>query len=129
MRLASLVVATLLSVPIAAAAPICAPLLVGSACAEATAGTSVGLDLFLFLAPGVSPDEWRSAHVAAGPGGAGAALHGYGASTSGPLELWAGASGAGPYGGAYFCVGLAPYVPAACGDPLSHVFRIASLVP
>ena len=130
MRLAPLIVAALLGAPVASAAGVCAPIGVGFVCAGAIAGTSVGADVVLFVEPVATPSaEWRSAHVVAGPNGAGAALRGSGAATGGPFDAWAGASAAGPYAGSYFCVGLAHYVPSSCGDAVHHAYRAASLLP
>lgn len=124
LRLVPLIIfAAIISAPLATSAPICTPYIFARACADASAGRAVDADVFF-----VTSGEWRSFHAAAGPGGAGAGLHGYGFAT-GPLDLYAGATPAGPYAGAFFCVGLWPYVPGACGDPISHVMRIASLLP
>lgn len=110
--------------PLATSAPVCTPSIVVRVCLGVEAGNAVSADAFV-----VTPVDWRSAHVAAGTFGAGAAAHGYGSATSGPLDVYAGATGAGPYAGMFFCVGLPPYLPTACGDPVWHAMRLASLVP
>lgn len=124
MRLAPLIVlAAILSAPLVASAPICTPYVLARACVGVSAGSTADADVYL-----VTPADWRSVHAAGGPGGAGAALHGFGFAT-GPLDLYAGATPAGPYAGLYFCVGAPPFIPASCGDAVQHVMRIAALLP
>lgn len=118
------IVAGLVGAPLAVAAPFCTPSIVARACFEVSVGTAADVDAYL-----VTPFDWRSVHAAAGTAGAGVGVHGAGFATNGPLDVWAGASPSGPYAGVYFCVGLPPYLPIACGDALGHAMRLASMLP
>lgn len=114
----------LLAAPGAFAASVCSPYVLARACFSVNVGTAADVDAYL-----VTPTDWRSAHASAGPAGAGAGAHGSGMATSGPLDVYAGASPAGPYAGAYFCIGVRPYTPVSCDDVLGHARRIQSLLP
>jgi len=125
MRALPLVLAVaLFATPGAAAAGVCIPFGWGLVCANAEAGNAVAADVFV----GTFAD-WRSAHLVASPSGAGAAAHGYGVLTAGALDVYVGASPAGPYADAFFCTPSVLWSPGVCDSALGHARRVAPLLP